>query len=52
MKTTDNYLIGIVCSSFLLFASLENNPLSFTTAVLGAITIVLIVGFNKELKKD
>lgn len=52
MKTTDIYLTGIIGSSFLLFAALESNPLSFTTAILGAITIVLIAGFSKEIKKD
>ena len=52
MKTTDIYLVAILAATFLTFASFYNNPLSFTTGLLIAITLTLIFGFNKQLSKD
>jgi len=52
MKLTDIYLTAIIGASFLLFASLDHNPLSPTTGYIAAVLIVLFAGFNKELKKD
>jgi len=48
---SDNYLLAILGTSFLLFASLEHNPLSLTTGILFGATVMLIANGLKTLRK-
>jgi hypothetical protein len=49
---SDNYLLAILGTSFLLFASFYNNPLSLTSGILIGAMVMLVAGLNNQLKKD
>ena len=51
MKKSDLQLAGLLLLTFLFFGSFSHNPLSITTAIIGAATLYLLGSFYKEVNK-
>lgn len=51
MKKSDLQLVGILALTYVFIQAFEHNPMSITTAIIGAATLYLLGSFYKEVNK-